>query len=71
MCFESGAETIVCRRVYLAAGLARAVDRVAKRLCCLVGELSGTKCFEAGLPVVERVLRHFSGAIQFLFQSIE
>lgn len=71
MCFQSGAETIVGRRIDLAAALARAVHSVAKRLCRFVGELSGTKCFEPGLPVVERVLSHFSGAIQFLFQSIE
>jgi hypothetical protein len=64
-------ESIVGGCIEFAAALFRPVQSVSERLSRLVRQLAGAKGFESGLPVVERVLRHFAGAVELLFQSIE
>ncbi len=60
-------EAIIGGSIEISAALFRPVDSVAERLRGLVCQLSGAEGLESGLSVVERVLRHFPGAVEFLF----
>jgi len=71
MGLERRFEPVVGRRIEISAAFLCPVNSVAEGLRCLVGELSGSERLESGLPVVERILRRFAGAIELLFQSIE
>ena len=70
MSLECRSEPVVRRGVEIAATLPGAIGGVAERLRGLVSQLSSAECLEARLAIVKSVLRHFSGAVELLFQSV-
>jgi len=67
---ERRLEAIIGGSIEISATLFRPIDGVAQCLSGLVCQLSGAEGLKSGLSVVEGVLRHFPGAVEFLFQSI-